>query len=70
MSFANFMRFCILIMAITTTKMGLVIIHAINTFKMFPCLTCSTYHLSLSKIKGEFEFFLHEQNLIVYFASI
>ena len=48
MRFANFVRFSILIMAVTTTKMRFVVIHAVNALKMLSSLTCGTNHIILS----------------------
>ena len=49
MSFSNLMRLSIFIMTVTTAQMGLMVIHTINAFKMFSCLTGCTNHLIFSE---------------------
>jgi len=49
MRLSNFVGFGILIMTITTTQVGFVIIHAINALKMLSRLTCRTNHIILPK---------------------
>jgi len=52
------MRSSIFIMAVTTTQMSFMVIHAIDAFKVFSGFTCSTNH-SLSLPIDEFEYFFN-----------
>ncbi|GBL41657.1 hypothetical protein EMGBD3_10250 [Nitrosarchaeum sp.] len=56
MRFIDRVRFCVFIMAVTVTKMSLMVVYTVNTFIVFSSFTRSTNH-TCSKMKMNLYFF-------------